>query len=273
MGVFYYHRALSSSPTPTPTTASSSARPLFLLTNDDGHFAKGIRALREALLPHGDVVICAPETEQSATSHSLSLHRPLRLRRVEEGIFAVDGTPADCVYVALFGETRVLPRRPDLVVSGLNHGVNLGTDVFYSGTVGGAREAALRGLPALACSADGQADRPAAAAFAAQVALGLIASPQGGLLNLNVPPGKGPWELRATKLGVRQYSEEVGFMRDPRGREWLWIGTGAPTHDGLPDTDTEAHDLGFASLSPLVLDLTRTEKIAAIEGFAKSFPR
>jgi 5'-nucleotidase len=274
MWLFYYKRALSpSSTSASAPTTSASARPLFLLTNDDGHFAKGIRALREALLPHGDVVICAPETEQSATSHSLSLHRPLRLRRVEEGIYAVDGTPADCVYVALFGETRVLPRRPDLVVSGLNHGVNLGTDVFYSGTVGGAREAALRGLPALACSADGKADRPAAAAFAAKVALALVAAPQGGLLNLNVPPGAGPWELRGTKLGVRRYSEEVGFMHDPRGREWLWIGTGAPTHDGLPDTDTEAHDLGFASLTPLVLDLTRTDRLAETNVFATAFGR
>ncbi len=257
MGLFYYQRPLTS-------------RPLFLITNDDGHFARGIRALREALLPFGDAIICAPETEQSAMSHSLSLHRPLRLRKVEDGIFAVDGTPADSVYVALFGETRVLPRKPDLVLSGLNHGVNLGTDVFYSGTVGGAREAALRGIPALACSADPKTDKPAAAALCAQIAARLIASPLPGLHNLNIPLGAGPWEVRGTILGVRQYSNEVGVVRDPRGREWLFIGTGAPTHEAVPETDTEAHDAGFASLTPLVLDLTAQARVDATRVFAAS---
>jgi 5'-nucleotidase len=255
MGLFYYDRPLTS-------------RPLFLITNDDGHFAKGIRALREALLPFGDVVVCAPETEQSATSHSLSLNRPLRLRHVEPGIFAVDGTPADCVYVALFADLRVLPRKPDLVLSGLNHGVNLGTDAFYSGTVGGAREAALRGFPALACSADSKTDRAAAAALCAKVALSLLTSPRRALHNLNVPNGAGPWEVRGTSLGVRQYSDRVSFIHDPRGREWLWIGDGAPTHDDVPDTDTEAHDAGFASLTPLLLDLTAHEQVAAAKTFA-----
>lgn len=245
-----------------------TTRPLFLLTNDDGHFAKGIRALRAALLPHADVIICAPETEQSATSHSLSLHRPLRLREVEPGIHAVDGTPADCVYVALFADARVLPRRPDLVVSGLNHGVNLGTDAFYSGTIGGAREAALRGIPSLACSADSKAERDAAAALSAQVALGLVDKKLRGLHNLNVPRGSGPWEVRGTILGSRQYSDQVSFITDPRGREWLWIGTGVPSHEPVPETDTEAHDAGFASLSPLILDLTDVAAVAAARVFA-----
>jgi 5'-nucleotidase len=130
------------------------ARPLVLLSNDDGVTAKGLLALRDALAKDADVVICAPDQNQSATSHSLSLHRILRLRRVDEGVFTLDGTPADCVYVALHAGTRVLPRRPDLVVSGMNHGLNLGGDVFYSGTVAAAREAALRGIPSIASSAD-----------------------------------------------------------------------------------------------------------------------
>ena len=136
-------------------TLQPSTRPLILLSNDDGYRARGLRTLAAALSELGDVVVCAPESEQSTTSHSLTLTRPLRLRQVENGIFAVDGTPADCVYVALNGGTRVLPRMPDVVVSGLNHGLNLATDVFYSGTVAAAREGALRGIPSIATSADG----------------------------------------------------------------------------------------------------------------------
>src|SRR5262245_14658184 len=137
---------------------SQVTRPLILLSNDDGYRARGLRTLAGALGVIGDVIVCAPESEQSTTSHSLTLTRPLRLRQVENGIFAVDGTPADCVYVALNGGTRVLPRMPDVVVSGMNHGLNLATDVFYSGTVAAAREGALRGIPAVATSADPGAD-------------------------------------------------------------------------------------------------------------------
>src|SRR5690606_20719501 len=128
------------------------ARPLVLLSNDDGYRSLGIAALREALGEYFEVVICAPESEQSATSHSLSLHRPLRVERHSRDVFSVDGTPADSVYIALH-EPSVLARRPALVVSGMNHGLNLGQDVFYSGTVAAAREGALQGFPALAVSA------------------------------------------------------------------------------------------------------------------------
>src|SRR4029078_3701435 len=117
------------------------------LSNDDGHGSEGIRALRAELATWADVVLVAPETEQSATSHSLSLHRPLRARKVEPGIFAIDGTPADCVYVALHAEQRFLPRWPDLVCSGINRGLNLGQDAFYSGTVAAARQGARPGVP------------------------------------------------------------------------------------------------------------------------------
>src|ERR1700689_898426 len=127
--------------------------PLVLLSNDDGYASPGIRTMRDALSRHAEVVTLAPETEQSASSHSLSLHRPLRLRSVEPNVFALDGTPADCVYVALHAGTRVLPRKPDLVVSGINSGMNLGQDAFYSGTSAAAREGELRGFPALATSA------------------------------------------------------------------------------------------------------------------------
>jgi 5'-nucleotidase len=240
-----------------------STRPLVLLSNDDGVTAPGLRALRDALSAHADVIVCAPEINQSATSHALSLSRILRVRKVEASIFAVDGTPADCVYVALHSGTRILPRRPDLAVSGMNHGLNLGVDVFYSGTVAAAREAALRGIPSVAVSADSGADRAAAARLGAEVAMRALAAHTrdgeakrpAALLNVNVPPGD-RWPLRATRLGARMYAEDVDYRRDPRGREYLWIGgAGEVRHDHVPGSDTEAYDAGAASVTPLSLDL------------------
>ncbi|HVY27121.1 MAG TPA: 5'/3'-nucleotidase SurE [Polyangiaceae bacterium] len=233
-----------------------SRRPLILLANDDGFRAQGINALRAALLPHADVVVCAPDSEQSASSHSLSLHRPLRLTQHGDGIFSIDGTPADCVYTAFFAGTRILPRRPDLVLSGLNHGANLGDDVFYSGTVAAAREGALRGVPALALSAATDSDREAAAKEAARIGLALFrAQPTGPLLlNVNIPPGAN-WRCRATRLGGRFYTDEVEFRTDPRGREYLWLGGPGVEHRPAAGSDTEAYDAGEISITPLVLDL------------------
>jgi 5'-nucleotidase len=235
-----------------------SDRPLVLLSNDDGVFAPNLLALREALATWADVVVCAPEANQSATSHSLTLNRILRLRQVKDGIFSVDGTPADCVYVALHAARRVLSRRPDLVVSGMNHGLNLGVDVFYSGTVAAAREAAIRGLPAIAISADRDAGRAEAAALGSkQATLAAHAKNPGRglLLNVNVPPGKA-WPVRATVIGKRLYSEDVDFRLDPRGNEYLWIGGAGVRHDQAPGSDTEAYDAGAVGVTPLTLDLT-----------------
>jgi 5'-nucleotidase len=237
-------------------------RPLVLLSNDDGHAAKGLAALRAELQKHADVVVCAPEYNQSATSHSLSLHRVLRLRAVEPGVFAVDGTPADCVYIALCAGQRLLPRRPDLVVAGLNHGLNLGADVFYSGTVAAAREGALRGIPAIALSADAKADRAAAAAIGAALALATLRASRARngrpvpLLNVNFPPGPGGWPVRGTRLGARLYTEEVVFRSDPRHQEYLWIGGEGVEHHHVPGSDTEAYDAGAVGITPLALDLT-----------------
>jgi len=231
-------------------------RPLILLSNDDGHFSRGIQALRAAMLEVGNVVICAPETEQSAASHALSLHRPLRLRRAAEGVFAVDGTPADCVYVALHAEGRLLPRKPDLVVSGINHGLNLGQDVFYSGTVAAAREGALRGIAAIAVSAHPQADFAVAAARCAELARKVLESRMAPLLlNVNFPREWGP-SLVATRLGARIYEEVIDFRRDPGGREYFWVGGPSVRHDPDPGSDTDAYDAGKVSVTPLILDLT-----------------
>jgi 5'-nucleotidase len=243
--------------------------PLVLLSNDDGHASAGIRAMRDALAGWAEVVLLAPETEQSASSHSLSLHRPLRLRAVEPGIFALDGTPADCVYVALHAGTRVLPRRPDLVVSGINHGMNLGQDAFYSGTVAAAREGALRGIPAVATSAHAAADLGGAADLSARIARELLdlRPGRGTLLNVNVPRA---WngEVRATRLGARIYEEVVDFRRDPRGREYLWLGGPGVRHERDAGTDTDAYDDGAVSVTPLLLDLTNAAEHAAAEDIA-----
>ncbi len=277
---------------------ANTLRPLILLSNDDGYRARGLRTLGAALAELGDVVVCAPESEQSTTSHSLTLTRPLRLRQVENGIFAVDGTPADCVYVALNGGTRVLPRMPDVVVSGLNHGLNLATDVFYSGTVAAAREAALRGIPAMAASADGRANMERAAAKCAKLARSLIelapVSPgvrDGGagpgislpigppfrrklpapLINVNVPPGE-DWPAASTRLGLRLYEDLVEFRIDPRGREYLWIGGGGVRHEELSGSDTEAYDRGMISVTALQLDLTAAGNAVLTEQMVQTLP-
>jgi 5'-nucleotidase len=235
------------------------ARPLALLSNDDGVTSRGLEIMREVLGGAFDVVVVAPETEQSASSHALSLHRPLRLRKVAEGTFALDGTPADCVYVALHAGARVLPRRPDVVVSGINRGLNLGQDVFYSGTVAAAREGALRGIPAVATSAHPHADLPAVAKLALRIAEGLVGREKRGiLLNINVPK-KWSGEVRAAKLGSRIYEEVVDIRVDPRGREYLWLGGPGVRHERNEGADTDAYDDGAASITPLVLDLTQRE--------------
>ncbi len=251
------------------------ARPLILLSNDDGFEASGLVALRKELARFADVVTCAPQRNQSAASHALTLKEPLRLRQVEERCFALDGTPADCIYVALHSEQRVLPRWPDLVVSGMNDGPNLGLDVMYSGTVAAAREAAQRGIPAIAISASGRAKRGPAAALGATVVrefwrsqrevsqdspkattdeAGSDHAPPGLLLNLNIPAGAA-WELHATRLGRRLYDNTVVYRTDPRGAEYLWIGGGQVRHDTTAGTDTAVWERGQASLTALTLSL------------------
>jgi 5'-nucleotidase len=275
-------------PTGAPTRAPPASRPLILLSNDDGYRARGLRTLAAALDEHGDVVVCAPESEQSTTSHSLTLTRPLRLREVEKGIFAVDGTPADCVYVALNGGTRVLPRMPDVVVSGLNHGLNLATDVFYSGTVAAAREGALRGIPSVATSADARANLERAADVCARLVRSMVElapiAPAAGamvtgppfrrkvpapLVNVNVPPGD-QWGIAATRLGLRLYEDLVEFRMDPRGREYLWIGGGGVRHEELTGSDTEAYDRGLVSVTALLLDLTSAEGTVLAQRMAQA---
>lgn len=255
-----------------------------LVSNNDGHASRGLRVLVATLAEWADVVAVAPESEQSASSHSLSLHRPLRAREVEPKIFAIDGTPADCVYVALYAATgRFVPRWPDLVCSGINRGLNLGQDAFYSGTVAAAREAALRGIPSIASSAHPRADLARVAGLTSRLARGLFDKtkdstvPHPGsaiarstpLLNVNVPE-RWSGEVRRTRLGARLYEEVIDVRRDPRGREYIWLGGPGVRHERDSGTDTDAYDDGAASITPLLLDLTRGEDGGVAESLAES---
>jgi 5'-nucleotidase len=241
-----------------------SERPLILVTNDDGVKAPGIAAAREALSRVGDVVVAAPDRERSASSHSISLDRPLRVDELEPAVFAIDGTPVDCVYLALL---HLVPRRPTLVVSGINNGYNLGSDVFYSGTVAGAVEAALRGVPAIAVSLAWQRaqDFSHAATFLGALAAEVVrrgegALPERSLLSVNVPPGP-VTGYQVTFFGRRVYRDQVDVREDLRGRSYYWIGGPEEQATDLPGSDCSAVREGLVSLTPMGLDLTHKELI------------
>ncbi|MET0283423.1 MAG: 5'/3'-nucleotidase SurE [Polyangiales bacterium] len=237
-----------------------SDRPLILLSNDDGVHAEGLRALAAALSTIGDLHVVAPEHEQSASSHRITLAWPLRHRELGNDFHAVDGTPADCVYIALNRE-GLLPRRPDVVVSGINHGFNLGMDVIYSGTVAAAREAALRGLRAIAFSADPKADFQAVAEHAITLVRRMLALPPSALLmNVNYPRAT-PLGVLATRLGRRDYHDVVEARTDPRGRDYYWIGGPALEHDASEGADTAAIERGYVSVTPLALGMTNEAQI------------
>jgi len=229
-----------------------------LLSNDDGVHAAGLQALAAAF--EGDEVwVVAPDREQSASSHAISLHRPLRMQEVAPRRFAVDGTPTDAVYMGLNLVLR--GARPDVVVSGVNHGPNLANDVLYSGTVAAAMEAALLGVHAIAVSLAGPPPHEFtdAARFAAVLARRVVASPPPAplLLNVNVPPGpvRG---YRFVRLGRRTYGNEVVEKLDPRGRKYYWIGgEGGPTNEDIPGSDCNAAlSERLVSVTPLHLDTT-----------------
>ena len=225
-----------------------------VLTNDDGVHAPGLAALERALAELGDVYVLAPEREQSACGHALTLHRPLRPHRLGERRFAVNGTPSDCVNLAVMG---FLPAPPVLVVSGVNHGSNLGDDVTYSGTVAAAMEGTLLGVPSIAVSLVDGGDLDVAARVARLIAMRVLVGglPAKTLLNVNVP-AQPPRGIRLTRLGHRVYLGKVVEQADPRGRSHYWIGGGEPKWEALDGTDMSAVHEGYVSLTPLHLDLT-----------------
>ncbi len=227
---------------------------VLLVTNDDGVHASGLAALARALAELGDVHVLAPEREQSACGHALTLHRPLRVERLGERRFAVNGTPSDCVNLGILG---FLPERPVLVVAGVNHGSNLGDDVTYSGTVSAAMEGTLLGVPSIAVSLVDGGDFDGAAAIARLLAMRVLVTglPPKTLLNVNVP-ARTPRGLRLTRLGHRVYSGKVVEQADPRGRAHYWIGGGEAEWGELAGTDMGAIHEGDVSITPLHLDLT-----------------
>jgi 5'-nucleotidase len=233
---------------------------VLLVTNDDGVHAAGLAALAAALEDLGEVHVLAPEREQSACGHALTLHRPLSTHRWADRRHSVNGTPSDCVNLAVLG---FLPERPVLVVSGVNHGSNLGDDVTYSGTVSAAMEGTLLGVPSIAVSLVEGDQFEQAAKVARQVAMRVLVEglPPMTLLNINVPAGI-PKGVRLTRLGHRVYSGKIVEQRDPRGRPHYWIGAGPPAWEALEGTDMGAVHEGYAAVTPLHLDLTHHRALA-----------
>jgi 5'-nucleotidase len=244
---------------------------LILCTNDDGYLATGLSVLTRAARTFGDVRIVAPDREQSASSHSLTMHYPLRARRVEDSVFHVDGTPTDCVALAV---GALLDRRPDFVLSGVNHGPNMGEDVLYSGTVAGAMEATILGIPAIAVSYVGRdpAGIEAYAPLLERVLPQLVERddfPAETLFNVNLP-AIDPREVRGvrvTRLGRRTYTDSLTRARDPNGREYFWIGGGGVEWTGDEGTDFHAVNEGYVSVTPLHLDLTNHNLLSGVAGW------
>jgi len=244
-----------------------------LITNDDGLVADGIEALTHALSGLGPVVVVAPWQERSGASHALTMHEAIRIRKMGQDRYAVEGTPVDCVYV---GVHEILDDRPSMVVSGINRGANLGDDVYYSGTVGAAREGALMGIPSLAVSlhldgtrGPGSPNFQTACHFA-QRAVEVLASgsvPPDTFLNLNVPdrPLDMVEGLKVCPLGRRHYTPLIDARRDPRGRKYYWVG-GEPVEDEMAEgSDGWWIAQGWATLTPITLDVTAHDALQQLE--------
>lgn len=245
-------------------------RPLVLCSNDDGIESPHLEALAARLEAFADVLVVAPERQRSAASHAITLHKPLRLHEVRPRRFSLSGTPVDCVYLGIL---KLCDRTPTVVVSGVNDGFNLGSDVFYSGTVAAAVEGALRGAVGIACSLAPRATAPDhGIAFAAAVVRAAVAEPlpSGTVLNVNMP-GTGSDTYQWTTLGRRLYEDDVSERRDPRGRPYYWVGGGPTGHDDIDGTDCVAISRGWNSITPMHLDLTDRGRVTTppwpIDGF------
>lgn len=248
---------------------------LILVSNDDGILSEGLVALADALAGLGEVYVVAPDRERSAASHSMTLHRPLRVGEVASRRYAVDGTPTDCVNLAING---ILPRSPRLVIAGINKGGNLGEDITYSGTVSIAMEGTLLGVPSIAVSLVGRTDFDftVAARFARALAARTLARglPQGTLLNVNVPEGT-PDQIKdfeLTRQGRRRYGNAVVEKVDPRDKKYYWIGGDEMGYVNEEGTDFAAVDRGLISITPVHLDLTSYQSFGELNGLALDWP-
>jgi 5'-nucleotidase len=237
---------------------------LILLSNDDGFYSEGIEALSRSLKDLGEVFIVAPDRERSASSLSLTLHRPLRVKMINRNTFAVDGTPADCVYLAF---QKLLPRKPDILISGINTGPNLGQqDISYSGTVAAALQGTFLRVPSMAVSLLPDEkhrysfDQPARIVrlFAGRLLENKL--PEGVTLNINIPapPIKG---IKIAKLGQKRYNPEIVVKKDPRKRAYYWIGTGSPKPEGDSDCDVMVVREGYITVTPLHTNLTHFQML------------
>jgi 5'-nucleotidase len=236
--------------------------PLILLTNDDGISSPGLQALRQAVSPLGQVVVVAPDRDNSAVSHSLTMNRPLRVQKLDELTYTLDGTPTDCVAIAL---GKILKRKPDLLISGINAGPNMGDDISYSGTVSAAVEGTMYAIPSLAVSQAGEppVDLSRAGRVAARLAAMILSRglPENTLLNVNVPGDAAISGIKVTRQGRRIWENSIQETRDPRGRSYYWIGGGTPLRDTAEDTDVHAVRTGYISVTPIHLDHTNHEGI------------
>jgi len=238
-----------------------------LISNDDGYFAPGIHALARELAKVAEITVVAPERDRSGASNSLTLDRPLQLRRAANGFYYVNGTPTDCVHLAVTG---MLDLAPDMVISGVNHGANMGDDTIYSGTVAAATEGFLLGVPSLAVSLVGKSpiQFETAAIVARELVERLSRRPlnEGVLLNVNVPdlPYESLMGLRTTRLGKRHRAEPVVRDCNPRGETIYWVGPAGAAQDAGEGTDFHAVANGFVSVTPLQMDLTRFAQIANV---------
>ncbi len=239
-----------------------------LLSNDDGYQAPGLQALADALAGLGEVRVVAPDQDRSGASNSLTLVNPLRARTMENGFIRVDGTPTDCVHLAITG---LLEEEPDLVVSGINAGPNMGDDVLYSGTVAAATEGRFLGLPAIAISMNSHEPEhfETGARVASELVQRLVRKPmsENVILNVNVPdlPYAELAGFRSTRLGHRHKAEPVIKSSDPRGKTIYWVGPAGAEQDAGPGTDFHAVREGYVSVTPLQVDLTRHSALAVIE--------
>lgn len=242
-----------------------------LLCNDDGYMAPGLIALAEALAPIADIVVVAPDSNRSGSSNSLTLDRPLYVYQAANGFYFINGTPSDCAHIALTG---IMDCRPDLIVSGINQGQNMGDDTLYSGTVAAATEGFLFGIPAIAFSQvdKGWAEIESAARVARDVVEQCVerrfdAFPDHFLLNVNIPnlPYADMKPPLATRLGKRHQSEAVIRRQDPSGRDVFWIGRSGGQKDASEGTDFHAVALGHVSITPLQIDLTHTRQLEALK--------
>ncbi|MDH4317611.1 MAG: 5'/3'-nucleotidase SurE [Desulfobulbaceae bacterium] len=245
-----------------------STPPYILVTNDDGVHSPGLIALHQAMMSLGRAVVVAPERDNSAVSHSLTMDRPLRVRTLKDDIHTLDGTPTDCVTI---GMNKVLENKPDLLVSGINPGSNLGDDISYSGTVSAAIEATMYGIPSLAISAagNGEHDFAAAAMVAGHIAKMVLLHglPDNTLLNVNIPPGPDTdlSRIRFTRQGRRLYKNPIQETFDPWGRKYYWIGGGTVHWSDEEGSDEHAVRGGYISVTPIQLDLTNHAGLAYLK--------